>query len=125
MKTLAILLALTQLLSSCITATSVYYQPNSSVLRLDDVDRGQSMRIITKNGRKFIMEFIRVHDNSVYGYMYVHRGGQSRKIKTRIDISDIYYVEKLKLSPVKSVALAALVILYVVSFGKTFLVEQE
>ena len=125
MKTLAILLALTQLLSSCITATSVYYQPNSSVLRLDDVDRGQSMRIITKNGRKFIMEFISVHDNSVYGYLYESRHGQTRKIKTRINISDIYYVEKLKLDTVKSVAFGALVLLYVVSFGNTFLAEEE
>ena len=126
MKTLALLLAFSQLLCSCMTATSVYYQPNSNVQGLDDVDHGQSMRIITKDGRKFIMEFISVHDNNVYGYVYQQIAGQTTtKVKTRIEISDIYYVEKLKLDPVKSVALGALVILYVVSFGKTFLVEQE
>ena len=125
MKTLALLLAFSQLLCSCMTATSVYYQPNSNVQGLDDVDHGQSMRIITKDGRKFIMEFISVYDNSVYGYLYESRHGQTRKIRTRINISDIYYVEKLKLDTVKSVAFGALVLLYVVSFGNTFLAEEE
>ena len=109
MKTLAIILALAQLLCSCTTARTIY-GPDISVFDEDEIYRDKSLRIRTKDGRKTYMEFISYDGQSIYGSINYEVQGIRKRKKDRVYISDIESIENLEGDALKTFGLASLVL---------------
>ena len=103
MKSLAVILALTQLFCSCVS-----YYPVSDVRDFPDYDVREldRIKIIMIDGRKIRMEYTYWTGNSIWGYV----SQREKKVLTKIEISEIRSIQVEKEHAGKTVGFVLLLV---------------